>query len=69
MILLTPRQAAVLVFIKAFRAQKGYSPSHREIAARFGFSSVNSVTGCINVLVAKGVVTRAAGKFRTLMVA
>ncbi|MBO4388477.1 MAG: repressor LexA [Spirochaetales bacterium] len=36
---LTTRQKEILNFLYRFREEKGYSPSYREIAAHFGFST------------------------------
>lgn len=39
---LTPRQADVLKFIRAFRAEKGYAPTQQEIGEELGVSKVTA---------------------------
>lgn len=47
---LTPKQKQVLEFIQAHQAEKGYAPSQKEIAAKFGFSSLGTVQHYLNQL-------------------
>ena len=51
---LTRRQKEVLDFIRAFIHKHDYSPSYREVAEHFGFSSVATVAEHIESLKAKG---------------
>ena len=66
---LTKKQEAVRKFIddelKAGRA----CPTHREIAAHFGFSSPNAAARHLKALVKKGVLLAEQGKVRALQVA
>jgi len=50
----TPRQAQVLAYIRDHLAQRGYSPSIREIASHLGVRSTYTVTGHLQALVKKG---------------
>ncbi len=47
---LTPKQKQVLEFIQAHQQEKGYAPSQKEIAAKFGFSSLGTVQHYLNQL-------------------
>lgn len=51
---LTPRQAEIWQFIRDYQEAAGYPPSRAEIAARFGFRSLNAVTGHLDALARKG---------------
>lgn len=51
---LTKRQREVLDFIEHFIEQRRFSPSYREIARHFGFSSVASVHKHVHALKRKG---------------
>jgi repressor LexA len=53
---LTPRQAEIWQFIRAYQETEGYPPSRAEIAARFGFRSLNAVTGHLDALARKGAI-------------
>jgi len=66
--MLTPRQKAVLDFIKEFIATRGYAPSYREISEHFGFSSLGSVHKYINALKNKGVLQNEKAHSRSLVV-
>ncbi len=54
MITLTKKQRAILDFITKFIKSKGYSPTYREIAKKFRFSSVATVYDHIRNLQGKG---------------
>lgn len=54
--LLTKKQTAILGFIQAHIAQKGYAPSYREIASAFDLSSTATVHQHIQALAEKGVI-------------
>ena len=55
---LTPRQKDVLEFIRSFRRDHGYSPTHREICERFGFTSYGTVHKHLKLLESKGFLKR-----------
>jgi repressor LexA len=63
---LTPRQAAVLDFIRANTLPA--SPTSREIAAAFGWSSPNAATVHLVALEKKGLIRRTPGKARNIEV-
>ena len=52
--------------MEKYQATQGRMPSHREIAAQFGFKSRNSVTTHLRLLKAKGAVTSARNAARSL---
>jgi repressor LexA len=51
---LTPRQERVVAFIRDFVAERGYPPTHAEIAAGLGFRSANAATDHLRRLARKG---------------
>ena len=55
---LTRRQRDILEFIRAFRAEQGISPTHREICERFGYSSYGTVYKHLRLLREKGLLRR-----------
>jgi repressor LexA len=55
---LTPRQKQILEFIAEFRRENGYSPTHREICDRFGFTSYGTVHKHLKLLEGKGFLRR-----------
>jgi repressor LexA len=55
---LTPRQKDILEFIRSFRREHGYSPTHREICERFGFTSYGTVHKHLKLLESKGFLKR-----------
>ena len=55
---LTPRQKQILEFIGEFRRERGYSPTHREICERFGFTSYGTVHKHLKLLESKGFLRR-----------
>jgi repressor LexA len=55
---LTERQAQILDFIQTFSADKGFSPTHREICERFGYSSYGTVHKHLKLLEKKGFLRR-----------
>jgi repressor LexA len=55
---LTPRQKEILDFIGEFRRENGFSPTHREICARFGFTSYGTVHKHLKLLEGKGFLRR-----------
>ncbi len=52
---LTKRQSEIIDYIEEFIANNRYSPSYREIAHRFSFTSLGSVYKHINALKRKGI--------------
>ncbi len=65
---LTPKQAAILAFIKKSIRQKGYPPSVREIGQAVGLSSSSTVHGYLKKLEAMGYLRRDPTKPRALEV-
>ncbi|QQG50069.1 MAG: transcriptional repressor LexA [Candidatus Berkelbacteria bacterium] len=65
--MLTPKQKQILDFIESFIDENGYSPSYREIAEHFGFSSVATVAEHVENLRLKGYLSSEAG-YRSLQV-
>lgn len=64
---LTERQAAVLAFIQATIAQKGYPPTLREIGVHMGIRSTNGVNDHLRALERKGRIAKSDGaKSRTI---
>jgi len=55
---LTERQKEILEFIQEFQAEKGLSPTHREICDRFGYSSYGTVYKHLKLLQDKGFIRR-----------
>jgi len=65
--MLTPKQKQILDYIEQFIESNGYSPSYREIAEHFEFSSVATVAEHIENLRLKGYLSSEAG-YRSLQV-
>lgn len=65
--MLTPKQKQILDYIEKFIEENGYSPSYREIADHFQFSSVATVAEHIENLRLKGYLSSEAG-YRSLQV-
>lgn len=63
---LTRRQREVYDFIRAFVAERGYSPSLEEIGQRFGLSSVATVHKHVQHLVEKGYLRKAWNRSRSV---
>lgn len=63
---LTRKQQKIRDFLEKYQAGNGRMPSHREIAAQFGFRSRNSVTGHLRLLKAKGALTNERKAARSL---
>jgi SOS-response transcriptional repressor LexA len=64
---LTGRQGELLKFLLTFGAEKGRWPRRREVAARFGWASLNAVHSAYRALAAKGLIAwspRLAGGLR-----
>jgi repressor LexA len=62
---LTKRQQQIFTFIGDFRAQRGYAPTVREIAAGMEISP-QTTQDHLDAMVEKGVLTRDPGKQRSL---
>ncbi len=65
---LSPRQAAILDYIKEVVAVKGYPPTVREIGSAIGLNSPSTVHGHLNLLEQKGYIKRDPAKPRALEV-
>lgn len=63
---LTTRQKEILEFITRSKNGNGLVPSLREIAAEFGFKSVNAAKEHVGALVRKGALKTIPGKARAL---
>ena len=59
---LTKKQRLVLDFITDFLEGNGYAPSYREIAEKFGLSSVSTIHDHVRGLQAKGYLDSAEGR-------
>lgn len=64
----TRRQQQILDFIQRCQRTAGISPTFAEIAAEFGFRSVNSVTEHVRLLRQKGLLAGSPGRARALTV-
>lgn len=62
----TPRQLEIAEFLGGELQRRGVMPTHREIADRFQFASVNSVRSHLRLMERKGMVARQPGKARSL---
>lgn len=63
---LTKKQKEILNYISEFIFSEGYSPSYREIAKNFGFSSVATVAEHVNNLKTKGYLDTENGLARSI---
>lgn len=63
---LTKKQKQILDFIHEFQRDHGYSPSYREIASRFGLSSVATVFQHVKNLEKRGFVTISENEARSI---
>lgn len=61
---LTPRQAEILAFLRAYRAAHGFPPTTREIRDHFGMRSPNSPYVHLRKLQDKGLLTLTPGAAR-----
>jgi repressor LexA len=69
MVNLTKKQESLRQFISAELNAGRPCPTHREIAAHFGFASTYAAACHVRALIAKGVLVAGAGKARALQVA
>ena len=65
---LTPRQAEILNWLANYIAERGYSPTVRELCLAFGFGSVNGAMCHLQPLRKKGWITWNENQARTLRV-
>jgi repressor LexA len=65
---LTRKQQQILDFIQQWQRTQGASPSYAEIAAEFGFRSLNSVTAHVRLLRQKSALAGTPGQARSLRV-
>ena len=65
--LLTAKQAAVLLFLKGFTRKHGYQPSMREMAKHFGWPHHTGVICHLRALEKKGLI-RLAGEARAIRI-
>jgi repressor LexA len=68
MTILTRKQQQILDFLVQWQQAQGSMPSFQEVADRFGFRSLNSVTTHVRLLRQKGVLGGEPGKARALRV-
>jgi len=64
---LTAKQRAVLEFIRAETARRGFPPTIREIGAHFGLSSTGSVRDHLRALERKGYISRRSNLSRGIV--
>ena len=65
---LTDRQQQILEFIQRTQETDGFTPTFREIATHFRFSSPNAALCHVQALLAKGVLKNLPGRARALQV-
>lgn len=63
---LTKRQKEVLDFIRQYRENKGYSPTQREIADHFGWSSLGTVQKFLKILMEKNYIDKDHNRVRSI---
>lgn len=63
---LTDRQDSIYRFLHSYTAEKGYTPSMRDVANFLGGVSTNAVEGHYKALEAKGYITRTPRIARSL---
>lgn len=68
MLSLTPRQQEILAFIQQSQEQSGLAPTLREIAAQFGFRSMNAAVQHVRLLRRKGALGGTPRRARALRV-
>src|SRR5579872_7443025 len=64
----TKKQKELLEFIEQFIAEKGYSPSYREIMSGLNYTSVATVALHVNNLIKRGLLTKRDNSARSLEV-
>ena len=65
---LTPKQAAILAFVRREIADKGRAPTMREVCVAFGFRSTNAASDHMWSLRCKGYIERDENRARGLRV-
>lgn len=60
----TPQQSRVLDFIRQFSRDRGFPPTHAEIATGLGFRSPNAAAQHVRLLAKKGLLEIAEGRSR-----
>lgn len=65
---LTPRQREILEYLTTVQQERGTPPTLREIAAHFGFRSMNAAAAHVRALRRKGVLTAEPRRARSLRV-
>lgn len=65
---LTPRQAAVLAYVRTHAQRHGMPPTVRDVARHFGFRSPRAAADHLDALVRKGYLERTPGAARGLRV-
>ncbi len=65
---LTRRQQEILVFLKGYLDEHGYSPSLEEIARHFQIASLNGVYKHLRALEARGFIRRLSNQARSIQV-
>ncbi len=63
---LTRRQVEILGYLREYLEEKGYAPSHEEVAERFGYRAISTVAEHLNTLQEKGYILRTPGRSRAL---
>ncbi len=66
---LTSRQREILEFIRQKQGTDGFAPTFREIARQVRFNSPNAALAHVQALLAKGFLTQAPGRARSLQAA
>lgn len=64
---MTPKQANLLAFLKAYVEDHGYSPSYEEMAAAVGLQSKSGVHRLIQGLHEQGLVTKVEWRKRSIL--
>jgi len=64
---LTPRQRAILEYIRRHQVERGVAPTHREICEQFGFASYGTAYKHLRLLSEKGYLRREAHQRRGMV--
>ena len=65
---LTPRQAELFSYVRAFISRNKYPPSHRQIAKQLGLRAVRSAQQLLEQVERKGYVIHTPGISRSLRI-
>ena len=60
------KQMEILEYLNEYIKDYGYPPSYREISAKVGLKSTNSIKRYLDVLENNGLITRLSAKSRTI---